>query len=107
MLWQPVRPETYVSKLSAPLPRPEVVFSTPGYSQPKPAKNALATAAVVFGVIGLPIPIFALVAVICGHIASANESRVGLQLARGGYVLGYTSLGVWGLFLLSMIVISS
>lgn len=107
MLWQPVEPETYVSKLSAPLPRPEVVFSTPGYNQPKPEKNSLATAAVVLGVIGLPVPILALAAVICGHIAAANGARVGLHLARGGYVLGYTSLWVWGLLLLSMIFISS
>ena len=106
-LWQPVNPETYVSKISAPLPQPEVVFSTAGYNQPRPAKNPLATIAVVFGVIGLPIPIFALAAVICGHIAAADKTRVGLHLARGGYGLGYASLGVWGLVLLSMIVLTS
>lgn len=106
MLWQEVEPETYVSRISAPLPRPEVVFSTPGYNQPKPEKNSLATVSLVFGVIGLIFPPLAIAAVICGHIAAADRARVGRHLARGGFGLGYVSLGAWGLFILSLAVTS-
>lgn len=106
MPWQPVEPETYVSQFSAPVPQPSEVFAAPGYSQPKPEKNTLATVAIVFGIVGVLFPVFSVGAVICGHIVARDKVRGGAHLARGGLALGYASLGVWALFILSAIVIS-
>lgn len=100
MLWQRVDPATYSSSLSAPLPPEHIVFAGPGYSQPRPPKNGLATAALVVGLIGLVMPILAIAAVILGHIAARNKDRVGLNRARGGYGLGWVALGGWGLLAL-------
>lgn len=104
-LWQPVPPETFESPLSAPLPRPEVLFAAPGYSQPAPPRNALATTALVFGFVGVLFPLFAVVAVICGHIAARNNRRVGAHLVRGALGLGYGTLGIWALVILSIAVV--
>src|SRR5690625_3140337 len=105
-MWQPVEPETYVSSYSASPARPETVFATPGYTQPKPEKNPIATTSIVLGIIGVLFPVLSLGAVVCGHIAIRDRSRTGLHIARGGLGLGYASLAVLGLFILSVIAIS-
>lgn len=97
---QGVDPQIYISSLSAPLPPEQVVFAGPGYSQPRPPKNGLATASLVVGVIGLVIVPLAIVAVILGHIATRDRSRGGMNRARAGYGLGWVALGGWGLMIL-------
>lgn len=107
MSWQPVPTDTYATNISAPLPPLEAVLAGPGYSQPPPPKNPLATAALTFGVIGLLLPVLAIVAIILGHIAAANKTGVGRHLARGGYGLGYVTIFSWGLFIISLAVIGT
>lgn len=103
-LWQPVDPNTYISEFSAPLPHPAEVFASPGYTQPPPVKNPLATAAVVLGILAIMVPVLALGAILCGHIAARDKARGGAHLVRGGLGLGYTVVGVWALVILSLVV---
>lgn len=105
MLWQPVDPHTYTSTLSTPLPSATELFSTPGYNQPRPERNPLATTSLVLGFIGLIVPILAVVAIVLGHLASTRKHRVGANLARGGYGLGYVSLWAWLMTIFSTLVL--
>src|SRR5690625_7535538 len=102
-MWQPVEPETYLSPYSASPARPETVFATPGYTQPKPAKNPLATTSIVLGIIGVLFPVLSLGAVVRGHIAIRDRSRTGLHTAPGRLGPGYASLAMWGPFILPAI----
>ena len=105
-LWQPVDPATYVSEMTAPLPPLDAVFAAPGYNQPALPKNHLATTAVVLGIVSILIPVLAIAAIICGHIAARDRRRGGAHLVRGALGLGYSILGCWALVLLSLIVTS-
>ena len=106
MTWQPIPPETYATPITAAVPSLEVVFGSPGYTQPPAARNPLATTALVLGLIGLPIPIASVGAIVCGHRAMGRSRESGRALARGGLGLGYASLVMWGMLLLTFVVIS-
>ena len=65
----------------------------------KPATDAVAVCALVFGILSLPIclPIFSIPAIICGHIArrrarEETTSSANAGLALGGLITGYIGL---------------
>lgn len=100
MPWQPVDPREYASSVTELVPEPDVVFATPGYAQPPPQKNPLATASLVLGLIGIVFPLLSVGAIVFGHIAGSNGRRAGRSSARAGCGLGYLSILAWGVTIL-------
>ena len=77
-----------------PGPPPPPSFPPPGAagSQAPTGLNGYATASLVVGVVGLVVPLAAIVAIVCGHVALSQLNRTeqdGRNMAVGGTVLGY------------------
>jgi len=77
----------------------------PPVSGSQPKTSGLAICALVFGILAIVLtivcigPVFAIPAIICGHMASSRISRsagqlAGKGLAIAGYVTGYVSLAL-------------
>ena len=79
--------------------------------QPQPVQgtNALAISSLVCGIIGWIIPIlFALLAIIFGHVARSQIKRSGqggAGIALTGLIMGYIQIAVMGLFIAAAIVL--
>lgn len=101
-LWDPVDPNVYVSPFSAPMPPAADVFSQPGYHQPPRKRNGLAIAGLVLGIVSVILPLLAIGAIVCGHIALREPQ--GKQVARAAIAVGYTIAGSAILLILSIVV---
>lgn len=86
----------------------------PAGSAPQPKNSGLAIASLVLGIIGLVLllicigPLFAIPAVICGHMAYSRINRsggalVGQGMALAGLITGYLSIAL-SLFLIPMML---
>lgn len=104
MAWQPVDEVTYMTKYSAPLPPWQETFSTPGYYQPPPPRNNMASIALACSIAGVfTMGVLAIPGIILGHIA-ARKTPANRHIARGAYGFGYTLVGGWiGLFMLMVL----
>lgn len=81
-------------------------MNQPDFAQPK--TSGLAITSLVFGILALLLcmigPLFALPAIVCGHIAMSRVNRsggmlTGKGLAIAGFIMGYVNLGLMLLLL--------
>ncbi|GAA1159783.1 hypothetical protein F4556_004230 [Kitasatospora gansuensis] len=74
---------------------------------PRRQTNGLAIASLVFGLLCLPGGLFAIPAVVTGHLAKKQLRESGEEgdgMATAGLVLGWLSVGGWALFILFVLL---
>jgi hypothetical protein len=78
-------------------------WSSPGPTAARPPANGMATASLVFGILGLLLGPLSIVALVLGHRARSAGAQPGQppdrSLASAGIVLGWVGLALWLLWL--------